>query len=186
MKTKVYLILKPTLTFGELKMKHCLAENIQKLEIDRKILGTRTGRVVEVDEESGQIRVDYPGNVLGPIPAKFTHAMLMQMKNRFIEDLEVLLVFEDHDPALPVIIDVLYSAIDDQECSTRVLETDFLDDVEVDGKRLSFNAEDEIVLRCGKSSITLTRAGKIILRGTYLFNRSSGVNKIKGASIQIN
>jgi len=55
-----------------------------------------------------------------------------------------------------------------------------------DGERLELTADREIVLRCGKASITLTRAGKIIIRGAYLLNRSSGVNKIKGASVQIN
>lgn len=59
-------------------------------------------------------------------------------------------------------------------------------DATLDGERLTFTAESEIVLRCGKASITLTRAGKIIIRGAYLLNRSSGVNKIKGASVQIN
>lgn len=53
-------------------------------------------------------------------------------------------------------------------------------------ERLELVAEREIVLRCGQASITLTRAGKIILRGTYVLSRSSGVNKIKGGSIQIN
>jgi len=52
--------------------------------------------------------------------------------------------------------------------------------------RLELVAEREIVLRCGEASLTLTRAGKIILRGTYLLSRSSGVNKIKGGSVQIN
>jgi hypothetical protein len=47
-------------------------------------------------------------------------------------------------------------------------------------------AAEELVLRCGDASITLTRAGKIILRGTYLLSRSSGVNRIKGGSVQIN
>ena len=56
----------------------------------------------------------------------------------------------------------------------------------LDGERLTLTADREIVLRCGKASITLTRAGKIIIRGAYLLNRSSGVNKIKGASVQIN
>src|SRR5262249_862377 len=32
-----------------------------------------------------------------------------------------------------------------------------------DGERLELTADKEIVLRCGKASITLTRAGKIIL-----------------------
>jgi Domain of unknown function (DUF6484) len=56
----------------------------------------------------------------------------------------------------------------------------------VDEEVLTLSAEQRIVLRCGKASITLTRAGKIILRGTYLSSRSSGVNKIKGGSVQIN
>ena len=37
-----------------------------------------------------------------------------------------------------------------------------------------------------KASITLTSAGKILLRGAYILNRSSGVNRIKGGSVQIN
>jgi len=56
----------------------------------------------------------------------------------------------------------------------------------IDGERLEFSAEKEIVLRCGKASITLTREGKVIVRGTYLSSRSSGVNRIKGGSVQIN
>ena len=53
-------------------------------------------------------------------------------------------------------------------------------------ERLELTAEREIVLRVGDASITLTRAGKIILRGTYVLSRSSGVNRIKGGSVQIN
>jgi hypothetical protein len=58
--------------------------------------------------------------------------------------------------------------------------------IEVEGKRVVLSAADEIVLRCGKSSITLTRAGKVVIRGAYLLSRASGVNRIKGASVQIN
>ncbi|MGV8750478.1 DUF6484 domain-containing protein, partial [Pseudomonas aeruginosa] len=56
----------------------------------------------------------------------------------------------------------------------------------LDGERLEFSAEREIVLRCGKASITLTRAGKVIIHGAYLSSRSTGVNRIKGGSVQIN
>ena len=58
--------------------------------------------------------------------------------------------------------------------------------VELNGRRLEFNADEELVLRCGKSSITLTQAGKVLIRGEYLLSRSSGVNRIKGGSVQIN
>jgi hypothetical protein len=57
---------------------------------------------------------------------------------------------------------------------------------EIDGERLELKSEREIVLRCGKASITLTRDGKILIRGTYLLNRSVGTNRIQGGSVQIN
>lgn len=53
-------------------------------------------------------------------------------------------------------------------------------------ERLEITGRDEVTIRCGKASITLTREGKIILRGTYVSSRSSGVNRIKGGSVQIN
>jgi hypothetical protein len=59
-------------------------------------------------------------------------------------------------------------------------------EVESDGERVVVSAEREIVFQCGEASITLTKAGKILLRGTYLLSRSSGVNRIKGGSVQIN
>jgi len=56
----------------------------------------------------------------------------------------------------------------------------------VDGKRISIEGKEEIVLSCGESSITLTKAGKILIRGKYLLSRSSGVNRILGGSVQVN
>jgi hypothetical protein len=47
-------------------------------------------------------------------------------------------------------------------------------------------AEREMVLRCGEASITLTRAGKVIIKGAYIVSRSTGYNKIKGAAVDIN
>jgi hypothetical protein len=58
--------------------------------------------------------------------------------------------------------------------------------LDVDGKRLVLTAEREIILRCGDASITLTRAGKILIRGRYLTSESKGYNKIKGAVVDIN
>jgi uncharacterized protein DUF6484 len=59
-------------------------------------------------------------------------------------------------------------------------------EVLVDGKRLVFEAEREIVLRCGKGSITITSDGKITIKGIDLTSRAARVNKIKGASVNIN
>jgi len=58
--------------------------------------------------------------------------------------------------------------------------------VQSDDNRLVLSAEREIVLKCGNASITLTRAGKVLINGTYVVSRSSGYNKIKGAAVDIN
>ena len=58
--------------------------------------------------------------------------------------------------------------------------------VDADGQRLIVNAKEQLVLRCGKASITLTQSGKVLIDGTYVLNRSSGVNRIKGGSVQLN
>ncbi len=59
-------------------------------------------------------------------------------------------------------------------------------DVKVNGKRIVFEADHEIQLKCGKGSILMDRQGKIVIRGTNLISRSSGMNKIKGAAVNIN
>jgi hypothetical protein len=59
-------------------------------------------------------------------------------------------------------------------------------DVVVDNKRIEIEGQDEVVLRCGKASITLRRNGRVVLRGTYVESRSSGTNRIKGGSVLIN
>jgi hypothetical protein len=59
-------------------------------------------------------------------------------------------------------------------------------EVEADGERLIIRARHQLVLQCGAASITLTRAGKVIILGTYISARSSGVMRIKGGSVQLN
>lgn len=56
----------------------------------------------------------------------------------------------------------------------------------VDGRRVELTGHDEVVLTCGKASITLTKSGKVIIKGTYVSSGSVGVNRITGGSVQIN
>jgi uncharacterized protein (DUF2345 family) len=56
----------------------------------------------------------------------------------------------------------------------------------VDGESVVIEAREQVVLRCGRASITLTKAGKILIQGEYVSSRSAGVNRIKGGSVQIN
>ena len=168
-------------------MKISLAENISKSEDYNYIEGVRIGEIVEIDEK-GRVFVDFNGNPKGPVEARVTHSMKRMLEKRNDLSLpDVLMVFENNDSKLPVVVDALFSTIDTARTDTEVsLEIDEPEDVSVDGKTIAFGAKEQIVLRCGKSSITLTRSGKVLIRGAYLLNRSSGVNKIKGGSVQIN
>jgi hypothetical protein len=58
--------------------------------------------------------------------------------------------------------------------------------VAVDGKAVEITGQQEIVLRCGKSSITLTRAGQIVLRGEFIKSVAHGPQQIQGATVAIN
>ena len=59
-------------------------------------------------------------------------------------------------------------------------------EVDADGQRVIISAKDQIVLRCGKASITLTQAGKVLIQGSYVLSQSTGTNRIKGGSVDIN
>jgi uncharacterized protein DUF6484 len=94
---------------------------------------------------------------------------------------QVVLVFEAADRAKPIIVGVLRDGASPSR-TERIGQVH----IEVDGERVIVSASDQLVLRCGKASITLTKEGKVLLQGTYLSSRSSGVNRIKGGSVQIN
>ena len=53
-------------------------------------------------------------------------------------------------------------------------------------KTLRVESTDELTIACGKARITLRADGRIEIRGGHLISRSSGANKIKGASVEIN
>jgi len=57
---------------------------------------------------------------------------------------------------------------------------------EVAPKSLRIESEEELIIECGKAKIAMRADGRIEIRGGHLISRSSGPNKIKGASVHIN
>ena len=94
---------------------------------------------------------------------------------------EVLLNFIGGDASRPVIVGVFADAAGWPEAQTPSTVQ-----VDADGARLLVGAKDQLVLRCGKASITLTKAGKVLIEGAYVSSRSTGVIRIKGGSVQLN
>lgn len=168
-------------------MKSSLAENIQAIEIEEKISGTRIGSITDIDK-NGLILIDFPGNTLGPLPARFVESIKQKLLKHGVPiNDKILIIFENNDPGLPIIIDAICDTLDDQAESDAVaFQVQETEDVTIDGRRVTFDAKEQIELRCGKSSIILTRAGKVLIRGAYLLSRSTGANRIKGGSVQLN
>lgn len=120
---------------------------------------------------------------------------------------QVATMFMNQDPSQPVVIGLIQSQLDalldafentgsderditesaaDSVEASQVDGLPAVDNVEVDGKKVTIEGRDSVVLKCGESSITLTKAGKIMIRGKYILNRSAGVNRIMGGSVQVN
>ncbi|GGO66684.1 DUF6484 domain-containing protein [Bowmanella pacifica] len=92
------------------------------------------------------------------------------------------LLFENGDANKPLIIGRIVSP---QPARKEKTDSQSLN-VKMDGDTLCLRADQQIELKCGKASITLTKAGKVLIRGAYILSRSSGANRIKGGAIQLN
>ena len=151
-----------------------------------------TGRSVYIEEEG----------MLDAVTALSTQALSHQHIGR-----QVALMFVSGELNQPIIVGLihspLYALLDNLsiagtentvDADTVLFESplpakekrDSSETLQIDGKRILIEGQEEITLSCGEASITLTKAGKILIRGTYLQSRSSGVNRILGGSVQVN
>jgi len=144
----------------------------EPINLTRRLEGVVIGVLVSFAEDGAPL-VDFPGNFQDdPIVARSIAVLSSENIGR-----EVALLFEETDAAKPILIGPI---VHPQRATARKLSVDR------DGERLELAADREIVLRCGSASITLTRAGKVLIRGAYVSSHSSGVNKIKGGAVHIN
>ncbi|HKX27933.1 MAG TPA: DUF6484 domain-containing protein [Blastocatellia bacterium] len=138
-----------------------------------RIHGIVTGTLTGFDEAGSPLVTAVEAAISIPIAARSVVALSDREFGR-----ELVLMFDSGDPRRPIVMGVIEPATErrpDRDLS-----------VKLDGERMLLTAEREIVLKCGEASITLTRAGKILIRGAYVSSRASGVNRIKGGSILLN
>jgi hypothetical protein len=139
--------------------------------------GAATARLHGFDLDDQPLLVGVPG-----LPGEKAAARTTVALHQAQIGSTVVVLFEQGDVRRPIVIGVL----DDRASAMPLSEPLPPVSVQADGERMVIRAEREIVLRCGEASITLTRAGKVVIKGTYVLSRSSGVNRIKGAAVDIN
>jgi hypothetical protein len=141
--------------------------------------GAVIGVLIGFQDEGRTPLVIFPGQSAdAAVPARCTQDLHAAHIGR-----EVVLLFEDADQRhrRPIIV----GCIQRSDPRTLLPQPGSVE-VEADGERMILSANHELVLRCGKASITLTKTGKVLIHGTYVSNRSSGVMRIKGGSVQLN
>ena len=53
-------------------------------------------------------------------------------------------------------------------------------------KHVEIVAEEDLTIRCGKSSIMIKKSGKILIKGVEIVSHARQGNRIRGASIKLN
>ncbi len=137
-----------------------------------------TARLHGFDLDERPLLLGLPGLPHEIVPGRTTVALLRQQIGS-----DVVVLFEQGDVRRPIIVGAVQGS--GQRLPSAPVPAALVS-AQVDEQRVVLTAEREIVLKCGDASITLTRAGKVLIKGTYVLSRSSGYNKIKGAAVDIN
>lgn len=130
-------------------------------------------------DAQGQALVRDTADLQAPaIPARTTVPLHADM----IGD-TLVMVFEDGDRRRPIVLGVVQRMGCAPAAPARVRNPV---SALVDDERILISAEREIVLQCGEASITLTRAGRVVIKGAHILSHARGYNRIKGSAVDIN
>jgi hypothetical protein len=143
------------------------------------LLGTLVASGTTLD--AATLMVEFTGAPNGAVAARLAIEITEERLLAAVTERQpVVLVFENGNPRLPIVIGLIEKQPLSKPTSAPAIEAD------VDGRRVRVVGQDEIVLQCGKASVTLRRNGRVLIRGTYVETQSEGTNRIKGGQVQIN
>lgn len=144
------------------------------------------GFVTEVSESGAPI-VTFPGCPEGGLEARLIAGALPDGVSR--SPVALLLTDEGAPIILGAVVDTVMvpsKRVEPGGSGIAELLLPAPNSIHVDDKGIVIEAQREIVLRCGESSITLRKDGKIVVRGRQLLSRASQTNRIQGGSVFIN
>lgn len=141
-------------------------------------VGVVIGELIGMTNEGRTPLVLYPGQ---PGTAALFARTVVDLHGAHIGK-KIVIMCEGGDGSKPIVMGVLREYNEGWPLTEQPGQVEF----DADGQRMIVSAKEQVVLKCGKASITLTKAGKVLIQGTYVLSRSSGVNRVKGGSIQLN
>lgn len=135
--------------------------------------GARLGSLRRVDPD-GSVWLDGPGGE--PVRARVADGLVTaRLLHALAGHVPVLVVDEHDDPARPVVLAVVAERATTPSTSASI-----------DGSSVELHGHEQVVLRCGTASITLTRDGRIVIEGAAIRSRADGTHRIQGGTVQIN
>jgi len=146
---------------------------------------TRKGIVLEVMQE-GLILIQDNIDSNAIYPCYFLRTAAGALPTIEPEDFVIYRVPE-LDEEYGVVLGVIekYARFDDK-VAKKLNKREISQKTTLEDKVLHIKAHDGLVIECGKSTIILTKDGKVQVKGNDLLSRARGMNKIKGAGVNIN
>ena len=136
--------------------------------------GSVAGHMVD-----GRVRVreDCTGGLFACEALKLTAGPALE----FREGADVVFVAEDGDDHFGYILGIL-------ERPDAPLNGVSNASIDRDGEPsvIKIHARQRLELTCGRAALTMNADGTVVLKGTTVVSRASGVNKIRGAAVRIN
>jgi hypothetical protein len=99
------------------------------------------------------------------------------LRETLVQGARVLLLPTPDDPELPILAGVVEARIPAQPAARTC---------EVNGRKIHLTGDEEIRLTCGRSTIVLTRDGRVTVRGARIVTRAAETNRVKGGTVEIN
>lgn len=152
-----------------------------------KIEGFRYGKILDIDEDTDTIWVDYADNPLKEqLPAKLASPFLTidNLREASQRPSIVQLEFIEGDPAKPLVRDIYFSLADQaKEKREKIIEKT----VHLKADRIILEGESEVIIRSGNvSSIYKSKEGKLIEKATDIKSTAKRNSRLQGGAVLIN
>lgn len=156
-------------------------------ETNEKIEGFRYGKILEIDEATNTIWVDYADNPLKEqLPAKLAspYLTLDNLREASLRPSIVQLEFIEGDPAKPLVRDIYFSLADQaKEKREEIIEKT----VHLKADRIILEGESEVIIKSGNvRSIYKSEEATLVEKADNIRSKARLNNKVQGGAVLIN
>ena len=139
--------------------------------------GLHTGYIAEIDDQG------YPLVMIDGQQATAIKAQFLCPPEQLTPNAQCALMYQEGLQNMPVIMGVFQNPI------IALSGDGFTQTPASNGEKQThkkIEANQSIMISCGKASIALSQDGRVEIRGTSVVQHSTGLNRIRGASVKIN